>query len=85
MGKDLMSQDELAVMDNSKCILQLRGERPFLSEKYDITRHPNYKSLSDEDPSKAFRLEAEMNLPNRIGIEQVTAIYNLGVAETKLS
>ena len=79
MGKDLMSQDELAVMDNSKCILQLRGERPFLSEKYDITRHPNYWLLSDEDPTKAFRLEAEMNLPNRIGIDQDTSIYEVGI------
>ena len=79
MGKDLMSQDELAVMDNSKCILQLRGERPFLSEKYDITRHPNYRLLSDEDPTKAFRLDAEMNLPNRIGIDQDTSIYEVGI------
>lgn len=79
MGKDLMSQDELAVMDNSKCILQLRGTRPFLSEKYDITRHPNYWLLSDEDPTKAFRLEAEMNLPNRIGIDQDTSIYEVGI------
>ena len=79
MGKDLMSQDELAVMDNSKCIFQLRGERPFLSEKYDITRHPNYWLLSDEDPTKAFRLEAEMNLPNRIGIDQDTSIYEVGI------
>ena len=47
MGKDLITRDELAVMDNSKCILQLRGERPFLSDKYDITKHPNYKFLSD--------------------------------------
>jgi len=67
------------VLDNSKCILQLRGERPFLSEKYDITRHPNYRLLSDEDPTKAFRLDAEMNLPNRIGIDQDTSIYEVGI------
>ena len=47
IGKDLMTQDGLAVMDNSRCILQLRGERPFLSDKYDISRHPTYKFLSD--------------------------------------
>lgn len=48
-GKDLMSIDELSVMDNSKCILQLRGVRPFLSDKYDITQHPNYRETSDYD------------------------------------
>jgi len=84
IGKELMTQDELAVMDNSKCILQLRGERPFLSEKYDITKHPNYKLLSDVDPTKAFRLEAEINTSLRIGKEQVTAIYNVDALESKL-
>ena len=48
LGKPLMSMDELAVMNGNKCILQLRGVRPFLSDKYDITRHPNYRYLSDE-------------------------------------
>lgn len=57
LGKELMSQDELAVMDGGKCILQLRGVRPFLSDKYDITRHPNYKYLSDADPRNAFDIE----------------------------
>ena len=78
MGKELMTQDELAVMENSKCILQLRGERPFLSEKYDITKHPNYKLLSDEDHIKAFSLEEEINTNLRIGTQQVTAIYEIG-------
>ena len=78
MGKDLMTQDELAVMDNSKCILQLRGERPFLSDKYDITKHPNYKLLSDVDPTNAFRLETEINTNLRFTTEQVTAIYEIG-------
>jgi len=54
LGKELMSVDELAVMDGEKCILQLRGVRPFLSRKYDITRHPNYKYLSDANPKNAF-------------------------------
>ena len=57
LGKELMSQDELAVMDGGKCILQLRGVRPFLSDKYDITRHPNYKYTSDFDPRNAFDIE----------------------------
>ena len=57
LGKDLMSIDELAVLDGGKCILQLRGVRPFLSDKYDITKHPNYKYLSDADPSNSFRIE----------------------------
>ena len=52
-----MSVDELAVMDGSQCILQLRGVRPFLSKKYDITKHPNYKYLSDVDPKNAFNIE----------------------------
>ena len=57
LGKELMSQDELAVMDGGKCILQLRGVRPFLSDKFDITRHPNYKFLSDYDKKNTFDIE----------------------------
>ena len=57
LGKSLMTMDELAVMDGGKCILQLRGVRPFLSEKYDITKHPNYKYLSDYDPRNNFDIE----------------------------
>jgi len=57
LGKELMSIDELAVLDGGKCILQLRGVRPFLSDKYDITKHPNYKYLSDADPKNAFDIE----------------------------
>ena len=60
LGKELMSQDELAVMDGGKCILQLRGVRPFLSEKYDITAHPNYKYLSDANPKNTFDMERYM-------------------------
>ena len=56
-GKDLMSQDEIAVMDGSKCIMQLRGVRPFLSEKYDITKHKQYPLLSDFDEKNAFDIE----------------------------
>ena len=57
LGKDLASIDELAVLDGGKCILQLRGVRPFMSDKYDITKHPNYKYLSDADPRRAFNIE----------------------------
>ena len=56
-GSELASVDELAVLDGSKCILQLRGVRPFLSDKYDITKHPNYKYLSDFDKKNAFNIE----------------------------
>ena len=57
LGKDLMSQDEIAVMDGGKCICQLRGVRPFLSAKFDITRHPRYKFISDFDKKNAFDVE----------------------------
>lgn len=61
LGKDLMSVDELAVLDGSKCILQLRGVRPFLSNKYDLTQHPNYKYTSDVDDKNWFDIEKYLN------------------------
>ena len=57
LGKELMTQDEIAVMDGGKCILQVRGVRPFFSDKFDITKHPKYKYLSDADPKNAFDME----------------------------
>jgi type IV secretion system protein VirD4 len=57
LGKELMSQDEIAVMDGGKCICQLRGVRPFLSAKYDITKHPRYRYLSDFDKGNALDVE----------------------------
>ena len=60
LGKELMSQDELAVMDGGKCIFMLRGVRPFLSEKYDLTKHPNYKYTADADPKNLFDMERYM-------------------------
>lgn len=84
IGKDLMTQDGLAVMDNSRCILQLRGERPFLSDKYDITGHPNYKFLSDENSNFSFNLGKEMNTARRVVIKQFTDIYDVGALESKL-
>ena len=61
LGKELMTQDELATMDGGKCILQIRGVRPFLSDKFDLTKHPNYKYLSDADPTNAFDPQAYLN------------------------
>ena len=61
LGKDLMSIDELAVMDGSKCIVQLRGVRPFLSDKYDLTKHPNYKLTADYDEKNYFDIEKYLN------------------------
>ena len=60
LGKELMTQDEIAVMDGGKCILQLRGVRPFFSDKYDITKHPNYKYLADYDKKNTFDVERYM-------------------------
>ena len=61
LGKDLMSRDELAVMNGGKCILQLRGVRPFLSDKYDITQHPNYRYTADFDKRNTFDIEKFLN------------------------
>ena len=66
LGKDLASVDELAVLDGSKCILQLRGVRPFLSDKYDLTQHPNYKLTSDYDPKNTFDIEKYLNRKTKI-------------------
>ena len=60
LGKELMTQDELAVMDGGKCILMLRGVRPFLSDKHDLTKHPNYKYTADADPKNVFDIERYM-------------------------
>ena len=66
LGHELMSRDELAVLDGSKCILQLRGVRPFLSDKYDLTQHPNYKLTSDYDPKNTFDIEKYLNRKEKI-------------------
>ena len=60
-GKELMSQDEIAVMDGGKCILQIRGARPFFSDKYDITKHKNYRLLADENEKNRYKVEKELN------------------------
>ena len=66
MGHELLSRDELAVLDGSKCILQLRGVRPFLSDKYDLSQHPNYKLTSDYDPKNTFDIEKYLNRKEKI-------------------
>ena len=66
MGHELLSRDELAVLDGGKCILQLRGVRPFLSDKYDLTQHPNYKFTSDYDPKNTFDIEKYLNRKEKI-------------------
>ena len=80
-GKELMSRDELAVMDGNKCILQLRGVRPFLSNKYDITKHKRYKELSDADKRNAF--DVEKYLEHKLAFSQDTEfeVYEVNVTE----
>ena len=78
MGKDLMTQDELAVLDNSKCILQLRGERPFLSDKYDITKHKNYQFLADANQELAFDYKKRVSKSISLGNNHITELYDIG-------
>ena len=80
LGKALMSQDELAVMDGGKCILQLRGVRPFLSDKYDITQHPNYKYTADADPKNAFSIEDFLLARLKLKPNQVCDVYEIDAA-----
>ena len=75
-----MSQDELAVMDGGKCILQLRGVRPFLSDKYDITQHPNYKYTADADPKNAFDIEGYLKARLKLKPNQVCDVYEIDAA-----
>lgn len=85
LGKELMSVDELAVMDGRKCILQLRGVRPFLSDKYDITQHPNYKYLSDADPKKAFDVERFIRRKMKVKADTVTDAYEVDAEENGMN
>ena len=79
LGKELMSVDELAVMDGRKCILQLRGVRPFLSDKYDITQHPNYKYLSDADPRNAFDIERFLKRRLKLKADEPCDVFEVDV------
>ena len=81
LGKELMSQDELSVMDGGKCILQLRGVRPFLSEKYDITKHPNYRLTADADPKNAFDIEGFLSARLKLKGNEVCDVYEVAVSE----
>ena len=81
LGKELMSQDEIAVMDGGKCILQLRGVRPFFSDKYDITKHPHYKYLSDYHPKNAFDIERFLSTQLKIKPDDVYEVYEIPVSD----
>ena len=81
LGKELMSQDELAVMDGGKCILQLRGVRPFLSDKYDITKHPNFKYTADADPRNAFDIEQFLSTRLKLKSNEVYGVYEVDTTD----
>ena len=81
LGKDLMTMDELAVMDGAYCVLQVRGVRPFLSKKYDITRHPLYKYLSDFDKRNAFDVEKYLNTKLTVKPHDVFEVFEVEMDE----
>ena len=86
LGKELMTQDELAVMDGGKCILQVRGVRPFFSDKYDIMRHPNYKYLADADKKNKFDIERYMKKkPPVVRQDEPFDLYELDIEEAEKS
>jgi type IV secretion system protein VirD4 len=92
LGKELMTQDEIATMDGGMCILQVRGVRPFFSKKYDITQHPNYKYLSDADKKNAFDVERyiraqrkKKHTPAVIAPEEVFDLYDIDLSENELA
>ena len=77
LGRELMSVDDLATLDGGKCILQVRGLRPFLSDKYDITKHPNYKYLSDADPKNTFDVEKYMSCRLKLKADEEYDVYEI--------
>lgn len=81
LGKELMSMDELAVMSGGKCVFQLRGVRPFLSEKYDITKHPNYRYLSDADPKNTFSIEKYLSTRLKPKPDEVYDVYDIDLSD----
>ena len=81
LGKDLASIDELQVLDGGKCILQLRGVRPFKSDKYDITKHPNYRYLSDANPKNAFDIEKFLSTKLKLKENEVYEVYTADESE----
>ena len=84
LGKELMSMDQLAVMDGGKCILQLRGVRPFLSSKYDLTQHPNYRYTSDANPKYAFSIEKYLSTGMKLREDDTYAVYEVDVDEDEM-
>lgn len=80
LGKELMTRDELAVMDGSKCILQLRGVRPFLSKKYDYTKHPLYGFTADADKRNAFDVEAYLNHKPKLRMNDTYQVVTVDVS-----
>jgi type IV secretion system protein VirD4 len=84
LGKELMSIDEIAVMDGSKCILQLRGVRPFLSKKYDITKHPNYKYLADYNKKNTFNIERFLKKRLKVKSSDVYEVYEVDLPDEAL-
>jgi len=85
LGKDLASIDELAVLDGGKCILQLRGVRPFLSNKYDITRHPNYKYLSDANPKNNFDIEKYLSTQLKTKPDDVYDVFEVDASDEPMT
>jgi len=85
LGKDLATIDELAVLDGGKCILQLRGVRPFMSNKYDITKHPNYKYLSDANPKNNFDIEKYLSTQLKIKPDEVYEVYEMDASELSMT
>ena len=81
LGKELMTPDELSTMDGGKCILQLRGVRPFFADKYDLTQHPNYKYLADADPKNAFDVEKYLSARLRLHAEDAYEVYEVDAME----
>lgn len=85
LGKELMSIDELAVMDGAKCILQLRGVRPFLSRKYDITQHRNYRYLADFDKKNSFDVEKYLSTKLRLKPEEEFTVFDIDLSDPGLA
>ena len=90
LGKELMSQDEIATMDGGKCILQVRGVRPFFSEKYDITRHPRYKYLSDADKKNTFDVDRYLSSLRRkkrrvVSEDETFELYDIDLSDEDMA
>ena len=84
LGKDLMSIDEIAVMDGSKCIMQLRGERPFFSSKYDITKHKNYKLLADSNRKNLFNVEKFLSTELKLKSDDMYDVIEIDLTNNKI-